>query len=391
MKSLIKTCYIFIKKQTILVLAFILALITGILTKWSPDYTQYINLRVLALLFCLMVIVAGFRSIHIFDVLADFLLRKANSLRGIILSLLLICFFSSMLITNDVALLMFVPFSIYLLKKHLLEKHLIWLLVLETLAANLGSMFTPIGNPQNLYLFSYFHYSLKEFVVVMFPFTLLSLILLVASIFLFPNKESKLLDLYSSNEQSKTSTLPEQTILTTKHQRSYLTQLIGYCILFGCTIVTVLHIIPYGITLGIVMLGMIYLRPTLFKEVDYFLLLTFVAFFVFVANLSTFPTIHILLSTLTKGREIAVGILASQCISNVPAALLLSTFTSSKNHLLIGVNIGGLGTIIASMASLITYQFYANEKGSRPMIYLLWFTIFNLGFLFLLVLGSLVM
>ena len=357
----------FLKKEAVLVIATALALCSCIVVPPSKAYFNYIDFRVLSLLFCLMLIVAGFRSIYLFDILAEKLLKYAHTIRRASLMFILLCFWGSMIITNDVALILFVPFSIFTLKKYMSGRTFIFLIVLETLGANLGSMFTPIGNPQNLYIFSTYQMNPLIFFRTMFPYAGISFILLLLSAFLFPidTKEIKSL---------KRSLKP--------YAFSYL----FYTVLFLFALATVIRIFSFEITLVICIIFVFVLNKRLFLQVDYYLLLTFIAFFIFVGNLGQISQIQNGIQSILQSHEIAVSILLSQIISNVPATLLLSHFTDNGIRLLIGVNLGGLGTLIASMASLISYKFYAKEKESRNLSYFLWFTCFNLVFLGILLL-----
>lgn len=358
----------FIKQEIVLVIATLLAILSCFFVPISKEYIHYIDIRVLSLLFCLMIIVGGFRYVDFFYILAKKLFVIANNLRGMIATFIVLCFLVSMLITNDVALILFIPFSIFTLKDYLEKRDFILLIVFETIAANLGSMFTPIGNPQNLYLFSTYEMSMSDFFLTMAPYTILSLILLILCCFIFPSKP---LDGEISNPAKRRNI-------------SYRLHYICYTLLFILTLLTVARIIPYQITLTICIAVIAFVNPRLFTSVDYYLLLTFIAFFVFVGNLGQIPAIRDFITSITTGNEVLSSVIASQFISNVPAALLLSGFTKNGIGLLIGTNLGGLGTIIASMASLISYKFYAKEKGSSIPAYFLWFTIFNLLFLLLL-------
>lgn len=358
----------FIKQEIVLVIATVLAFFSCIFVPVNKDYIDYIDIRVLALLFCLMLIVAGFRYVEFFSILAEKLFSIAGNLRSMAITFILLCFFGSMLITNDVALILFVPFSIFTLKEHLEKRDFILLIVLETIAANLGSMFTPIGNPQNLYLFSTYNMGIGKFFATMAPYTLLSFVILILCCFIFPAKKL----------EGKTTTEKINRNI------SYKLHYVCYTTLFIITLLTVARIIPYQITFILSILMIALINRKLFVDVDYYLLLTFTAFFIFVGNLGQIEIVREFITQITTGNEVFSSIIASQFISNVPAALLLSGFTKNGIGLLIGTNLGGLGTIIASMASLISYKFYAKEKGSSIPAYFLWFTALNLLFLLLL-------
>ncbi|MBQ2974033.1 MAG: citrate transporter [Clostridia bacterium] len=351
----------FLKNEIVLIISFILAVISAFIVHPDSGYIDYIDFRTLALLFCLMAVMAGFNKLGIFRMLASKLLSFAKNSRSLCLILSLLCFFSSMVITNDVALITFVPFSIIILtlsnKPHLL----IPLVTFETVSANLGSMLTPIGNPQNLFLFSSFEMKTADFFRVLLPYALLSLILTVISAF-FMKKER--LEFAPETDTGKTN----------------IKLCIVYSVLFVASLLTVFRVIPYIITFVVSAAAiLIFDRKTLAK-IDYSLLLTFTFLFIFIGNLKNITPVSEFLRSIVSGNEALVGVAASQIFSNVPAAILLSGFTENVTDLLIGVNLGGLGTLIASMASLISFKYVVKEKVSAGK-YMLVFTVVNLIFL----------
>lgn len=353
----------FLKKEAVLVISFVLAVASMFFVPPSAEYLGYIDFRTLALLLCLMLVMAGLNALGVFGLLADKLLSKTNSIRTLGLTLNLLCFFSSMLITNDVALITFVPFTLIVLKLSDKMNKAILLVVLETVAANLGSMLTPIGNPQNLYLFSAFNMEIGDFTGAVAPYATLSLVLIVISSFLLGNEKI-------------TVKADENTPKINKAKVSV------YAGLFAVSLLTVFRVIPYPVTLGITLAAVITAdRKTLIKA-DYSLLLTFVFLFVFIGNLGEIEAVSSFLKSIVSGREVLVGVAASQVFSNVPAALLLSNFTQNAAALLVGVNLGGLGTLIASMASLISFKLIAKESINSGK-YLLIFTLVNIIFLVL--------
>lgn len=357
-----KTVKAVIKSEIVLILSFVFALISMCFVKPSMAYIDAIDFKTLSLLFCLMLVMEGFKSMGIFAYLAEKLLMKVTTIRGVGLVLSLLCFFSSMLITNDVALITFVPFTIVALKLSHMEKHMIPLVTIETVAANLGSMATPIGNPQNLYLFSYFEMSAGTFFKAVFPYALLSLILTVISVW-FMGKE--------------TVTTGNQTTEAFKWDKK---RCILYGALFVLSLLTVFRVIPYQTVLLISIGGTILTDKQLLKRADYSLLFTFIFLFIFIGNLGKIPYVNQLLQDIISGREVPVAILSSQVFSNVPAAILLSGFTERAHLLLVGTNLGGLGTLIASMASLISFKFLVKEQINTAK-YLLVFTGVNIAFL----------
>ena len=348
----------FLRSQTVLVVSAVLALVSCFFVPPSLAYVSYVDWRVLGLLFSLMAVVAGLRTAGTFRVLTEFLLRKVSSMRVIALLLVLLCFGFSMFLTNDVTLITLVPFTLLVFRQMTgSEKALVHTLVLETLAANLGSMLTPIGNPQNLYLYS------GTFFRTMAPYTALSLVLLVVlTLVLVPGGAAS---------------LSEGSTFHSFHRKTFFV----YAALFLLCLLSVARVLDWRVLLVAVLAVVVIENYRLLRMVDYSLLLTFVFFFVFIGNVGSLPDVREFLENAVRGREVETGILASQVISNVPAALLLSKFTTDGTGLLIGVNLGGLGTLIASMASLITYRLYAASSHALKGRYFAEFTLWNLVFL----------
>lgn len=355
----------FFRKEAVLCISGILALVSCFIVPPSAAYAEYVDFRVLILLFCLMLVVAGIRESGAFTVICEALLKRFRGIKSVGALLVLLSFFMSMLLTNDVTLVTLVPFTLLMFGKISGEKKAraeIVLLVLETAAANLGSMLTPMGNPQNLYLYSRFGLSMGEFLGIIFPYSLLSLIMLIGSAAVFLPK------MY----------IEKPTGGTRIRGRA---KAVLYVILFAVTMLTILRLLDEKILLAVIAAAVLIADRKLFLKVDYSLLLTFVFFFVFVGNMGSIPVLAEGLKSVLQGREAAVSVLLSQVISNVPAAILLSGLSDNAAALIVGTNLGGLGTLIASMASLITYKFYAGAEGSSPKKYILVFTAFNLCYL----------
>lgn len=374
----------FFKKETVCCIAFLLAVVSMFFIPPSVNYFSYIDFRVLALLFSLMAVVRGFSSIGVFTRLGTMLLHKVHSLRMLSALFIFLCFFFSMLITNDVALITFVPFTILVLSMAEQKKFLIPVIVLETIAANLGSMLTPLGNPQNLYLYTISGLSIGAFVRIMLPYSFVSAILLLIFILFLPKDTvstataANTANSTNTVTASNTSNITCESVKVCKNPRILFA---FYLILFLLCLLTVLHILPYQILFFLVLTGFLLLDYRVLKDVDYFLLLTFLCFFIFIGNMKQISLVHELISKLLVHHEVLMGIGASQIISNVPAAILLSGFTDDYSALLIGVNLGGLGTLIASLASLISFKFYTNSNGSNTKRFLGIFTLYNVIFL----------
>ncbi len=352
---------IFIKNEIVLIVSLILAAVSAFFVTPNKEYIDYIDYRTLGLLFCLMSVMAGLNRLNFFKFIAEKMMSKVKSLTGLSLILGLLCFFTSMFITNDVALITFVPFTITALKLSGRLNKLIWIVTVETVAANLGSMLTPIGNPQNLYLFSAFSMTFKDFIFNILPYALLSLVLVVIFCLLTGGGE---ISIQNNENNYKFSKL----------------HIAVYLILFLLSLLTVFHIIPYTVTLIITVAAIIIFDRKVILKVDYSLLFTFIFLFIFIGNLGKIESISDFLKNIVSGNEVAAGIISSQIFSNVPAAILLSSFTENAKALLIGVNLGGLGTLIASMASLISFKFVLKEKVSIGK-YILIFSIVNIVFL----------
>lgn len=369
----------FVKKETVLVIAAILAVVSAFWVKPGMAYLEYIDWRVLAILLSLMIVMAGFQKNGLFDAIGIRLLEHTKNTAQLTFVLVFLCFFFSMIITNDVALLTFVPFAVLTLQKCKQERLMVMVLILQTIAANLGSMLTPIGNPQNLYLYNLADMDMGEFLALMLPYTVISAVLLGIVIAVLSARKQKIsvdaaaLRASGKNEKNSAGTAKKNVV---------------YLILFILSLMVVMRILPYQLVLAVVVAAVFVMDREVLVSVDYCLLLTFISFFIFTGNIGNLAAVRDTLQSLVSGREIFIGILASQIISNVPAALLLSGFTENYRALILGVNIGGLGTLIASMASLISYKIYAQHYNRTKGIYLLWFTVANVMFLLVLGLAS---
>lgn len=377
----------FVKKEAVLCIAVLLAGMSMILVPPDAEYLSYIDFRTLGILFCLMAIVAGIRDMGLFELLAGKLLGAVRGMGGMVAVLVLLCFFLSMLITNDVALITFVPFTLTVmdrLEERLREKWLLKTVVMQTIAANLGSMFTPIGNPQNLYLYGLADTDVATFLRWMLPYTVLSLLLLLGWIFAAACRSGKGMTGRSwikAEEDGGRISLP---VGAKTGKRSPL-DVVSYALLAFYSLLAVGRILSWWMALVLVLAYTLCRNAKLLGRVDYSLLGTFAALFVFVGNMGRIPAFHDMLMKMLQGHETATAVLASQVMSNVPAAILLSGFTDQIRELIVGTNLGGLGTMIASMASLISFKYVA-AAGQRKGRYFCLFTAANL--VFLAVLGA---
>lgn len=343
----------FVKKECVLVIALTLAILSSII---SIPKVSYIDFKVLILLFNLMVVVAAFKDLKVLDSIAIGLLKKCNTYTSISLSLVFLTFISSMIVTNDVALITFVPLSIVISKKA--NINVLKIVVFQTLAANLGSSFTPMGNPQNLFIYSFYNLSPIDFFKITLPIVILAVLFLVFLV-LKDKKMNLSLDLEDVKIDNKRDV--------------YL-----FSALFLIILLSVFHIIDYKVTFLITIIMVLLLNKKLFSQVDYSLLVTFIGFFIFVGNISTMDVVKNFMEGILGSHESTFlsSVLSSQFISNVPATMLLSGFTNHFKELLLGVNIGGMGTLIASLASVISYKIYTSEFGNDN--YMKSFTFYNI-------------
>lgn len=349
----------FIAKETVFFVAAVCAFLTMFLVPPDVEYLHYIDFRVLCLLLCLMAVVAGLKAIGIFDWLTSQLLRRIHNGRILGIALVLLPFFCSMAVTNDVALIIFVPFTLMLLDRLGYGNRIIPVTVLQTVAANLGSMATPVGNPQNLYLYAFYNISISDFFSVTLPLTAISLVLLsLVAILLLP-KRIQVQHIEKASIQSKRD-------------------LLIYFVLFVLALLTVFRVIPYPATTAVTIAVILLINRKLLKEIDYMLLLTFICFFTVSENLGRVDAVRGFLQQFLQWDPLLAAVGTSQIISNVPASIVLSGFTDQWQAMLAGVNIGGLGTPIASLASLITLKFYMNWPGARIAKFLGCFMVANL-------------
>lgn len=343
----------FLKKECVLVIAVTLAILSSFI---SIPKMSYIDFKVLILLFNLMVVVAAFKELKVLDSIAIGLLKKCNTYTSISLALVFITFISSMIVTNDVALITFVPLSIVIARKA--NINVLKIVIFQTLAANLGSSFTPMGNPQNLFIYSFYNLSPIDFFKITLPIVVLAVLFLV--LLVFKDKKMNLsLDLEDVKIDNKRDVY-----------------LFGG--LFLIILLSVFHVIDYKVTFLITIVMVLILNKKLFSQVDYSLLITFIGFFIFVGNISTMDVVKNFMEGILNSPKstFLASVLSSQVISNVPATMLLSGFTDHFKELLLGVNIGGMGTLIASLASVISYKIYASEFGNDN--YMKSFTFYNI-------------
>ncbi len=364
MDKLVKKCFSFFAKETVFCISVILALFSCLLVPPSVTYFSYIDWDTLALLFSLMVVMKGMQKASFFVCMANLLLRKIKTTRAMLFILVFLPFIFSMVITNDVALIAFVPFGLTILQIAGQEHLMVPQVVLQTVAANLGSMLTPMGNPQNLYLYNKSGMGFGEFCGLMFPYVLATaacLALIIVSI-----KSVRISGISLSAKLGSTKAL-------LCYSAGFLLCLFGVFKVFSPVVIA-----------AAVAIALLFYDRKLLISIDYSLLGTFFAFFIFVGNVAEIEGIQNFLASILEGRIEVVSVLTSQIISNVPASLLLSGFTSQWQGLIIGCNFGGLGTLIASMASLISYKMVVKEYPEQRKRYFRCFTLLNICFLLFL-------
>ncbi len=418
----------FIQKETVLAAAVVLALISMLIVPPDAGYADYIDMHTLAILFSLMAVMAGLRSQGVFDRMGRRLLSHTGSTLQLVLVLVGLCFFGSMFITNDVSLITFVPFTFIVLSNignDACKRLAVPVVCMQTIAANLGSMLTPIGNPQNLYLFSKSGMDMLQFVKLMLPYTFASLAMLVIWDALVCRRQRGVRVQSAAREDFRPSSIARNETMTMNKVRlgkdtdAPRSAVIAYkseacdtpiqnrflkptseiidkenvtgrritnmdiCLFLVC-LLAVIRVLPdWAAFAAVLVCTYCFDRHTL-KAVDYSLLLTFVALFIFIGNLGRIPAFSSWICSILAGHEVLAAVLASQVTSNVPAALLLSGFTSKISSLIIGTNLGGLGTLIASMASLISFRQIIREQPENKGRYLKLFTVSNIVFLVIL-------
>ena len=354
----------FLKANTVLIISIVAAAITCFFVPFDEEYLGYFDLRTLSCLFCTLAVVAAFKNIRFFVWLADIIVRRFKSIRTVIVSLVFVTYFGSMIMANDMALVTFLPLGYFVHESCNGKRYMAFTFIMQNIAANLGGMLTPFGNPQNLYLYSFFNIGAAEFFKIMaLPFAAAFLLILGTCLFVKPEKVQ---------------------VTTKKRPAPKAWRVAVYSALFIVSVLIVFRIFPYYWGLLAVTVALLVLDFRSVLKVDYGLLLTFCAFFVFSGNMSRIEPVQKFLGTLMDIDPLAFGILSCQVISNVPSAVLLSRFTTDYARLLIAVNLGGLGTPIASLASLITLNTYRKLMPGDTKKYILLFLALNFGFLLIL-------
>lgn len=368
LSSVVRACGTFCKKNPVLCLAALCAAVTMFLVPPDGKYLDYLDFRTLTCLFCTLAVVCALQNVKFFTILAERLVRLTGNLRMAVLALIVITFLGSMVLANDMALLTFLPLGYRVLQSTDNMKYVAPVFILQNISANLGGMLTPFGNPQNLYLYSHFSIPTDEFIQIMFPPFAMAVILLVICAAFFPARRLTL----TVSTQGK--------LMTVRN--------VFYLILFAFSVAIVFRLFPYWVGLLVVPICLLFSDRKALREVDYGLMFTFFFFFIFAGNLSRVDAVREVLSALLAKEPLLVSIASCQVISNVPSAVLLSNFTADYAPLLVGVNLGGTGTLIASLASLITFRKYRAVAPGTTGRYMALFSAFNFGFLAILTLAE---
>ena len=363
-KIIFNDIVVFLKKNIVMLIAFLSALITVFFVPIDRQYLGYFDFKTLTCLFCTLAIVCALKNIKLFYLLARKIVRLFKNTRLSVLALVYVTFIGSMLIANDMALITFLPLGYIVLTTTNKQKYMAFTFIMQNIAANLGGMLTPFGNPQNLYLYNKFGIPTLEFISIMLVPFIVSILLITVCCIIFVKSEP--LEI----EDEKVSLSVPRTII--------------YLTLFALSIVIVFRAIPYVVGLIVIPLSLLFLDRKALKQVDYPLLFTFVFFFIFAGNMARIETVKNLFSSLLENNTFLFSILSCQVISNVPSAVLLSGFTNNYKALLLGVNIGGVGTLISSLASLITFREYVIHNPHKSKFYILLFSLFNFAFLIIL-------
>ena len=363
--SALKTIASFCRNEAVLCIAFVCALISSFFVPAGHDFASSVDLRVIVLLFCLMGATAGLQNAGVLSRSAHCLLSKVSGLRQLGFLLVALPFFASMIVTNDVALLAFVPFAILTLSITDKKRHLPRIVVLQAVAANIGGMITPVGNPQNLFIYTAFQTPFLQFFLTLLPFALATFFALAVVCLTFPRESIHVSVSFGSEPIRRSKALI-------------------HSVLFVLCLAAAVRILPYSALLPVTLLALLLFDRGIYRKIDYGLLATFFCFFVFSGNMSSIPFVQATLGSAMNAAPFAVALAASQVISNVPAAVLLSQFTSNWPALLLGVDLGGLGTPIASLASLIAMRLYLHTPEARLSTFLKEFAVANVAFLALL-------
>lgn len=364
-KVILKLIYQGMKSQVVLSIAIIAAFVTCLFIPIDKSYVRYFDLRTLACLFCTLAVVEAIKNIHFFEILAKQIVVHLHNTRNAITALVFITYFASMLLANDMALLTFLPLGYFVLDSTNKRNYMAFTFIMQNIAANLGGMITPFGNPQNLFLYSYFNIPTATFFRIMFLPFLVATILIILCCLCVKKQPLKL-------KKDNMYHLPAK-------------RMVIYTTLFVCSILIVFRVLPYELGTFFIVIILFFMDKRALTDINYPLLFTFCAFFVFSGNMARIPVVSHFFHSILPKSPLIIAALSCQFISNVPSAVLLSRFTTDYANLLVAVNVGGCGTLIASLASLITFTEYKRHNPTLIKSYLVQFLAFNFGFLAILI------
>ena len=362
----------FLRKNAVLVIALTLAAFSALIVPPDAQYASYYDFKTLSCLFVTLAVVCALKNINFFSILAHRIILLTGTARTAALALIYITFIGSMLIANDMALITFLPLGYFVFSIIGSKKDMATVFILQNIAANLGGMLTPFGNPQNLYLYTHFSIPTNEFMQIMFWPFVVSIALVTACCLFIPDRNLR----FASTAKKGEFTLP-------------VARTVFYLALFSLSLLMVFRVLPVLPVLIITIVALLLTDRKALKMVDWGLLFTFVCFFTFAGNMARVDVVRNFFGSLLEKSTLLTAVLSCQGISNVPSAILLSQFTENYRSLLVGVNIGGAGTLIASLASLITFREYTSHYREESKNYIIRFSAFNFGFLAILTLFSL--
>ena len=365
------------KKEVMLSVSLLVAVASLFITPPSRELLHDINWRTLATLFMLLSVLEGFKSENIF---APLIKRTKNlsTMKNLTIFFVFCVFFSSMFVTNDVSLIIFVPLTIILFRAGGKEQYILPVLTFENIAAIRGSLLMPFGSPQNLFLYAKSGISTPDFIKMMLPLWIFSAFLLLIFIFLLYKKDL--------GEKIEIKELPQNNDDRKLHHKRRIMYQVLFVIVVA-SIVTRTHYYP--VVLGLVFITLLIGDRKILVKTDYVLLLTFLCFFTFSSSICRHPAISGFLERSVAGHEYIWSILLSQVISNVPASIVLYPFSTNLRALLYGLDSAGLCSLIGSLASVINLRLYMREYPGKVFAFIKTFTWISLAFFAVVVLPQL--
>ncbi len=337
----------FFKNNIIFTIVVVIAAISCFFVPFDKGYLDYFEWNTLACIFLLLLIIAGFANIQFFEKVARIIVKRFKNTRSVIMCLIFVTYVSALINANDMSLLTFLPLAYIVLKYTNNQRYIAFTFIMQNIASNLGGMLVPTGNPQNLYIFSFYKMSLWEFLKIMALPTLMALVLIVI-VCMFVKKEPLT---YVDNTNNKLNV--KKSII--------------YGVLYLITLLVVLRVIPWWIAMIVIVIAMAICDWKSFLMVDYTVPLTFVCFFIFSGNMARIPAITNLMESFVDKYTYLTAYISCNLISNVPTAVLLSKFTNNYAHLLVSVNVASLGIIFSSLSGVIALKEYTKVVRKEKM------------------------